>query len=114
MLADLDRLDAELRAPGVVSAEVGQTADLGAGLTVRPYAIVEDSRCPRNAACLWEGRMRIRAAVSGVERELTLGQMLETPDGVVAFVVASPGTWAEWPSDELGPRPAYRFGFRRE
>lgn len=111
--ADMARLDAELRAPGVVSAGAGETADLGNGLTVLPVAIIEDSRCPQNAACLWEGRMRIRARVSGRARELTLGESLQTPNGAIVFAVASPGPWAEWPSDELGPRPPYRFGFRR-
>ena len=110
---ELQRLDADLSAAGVVTAGFGQTADLGGGLNVRPFAVIEDSRCPGNATCLWEGRLRIRAAVSGRESELTLGQSLETPAGVVEFVVVSPGAWAEWPRDELGPRPAYRFGFRR-
>jgi hypothetical protein len=111
--ADLARLEAELRAAGIVAAEVGQAADLGGGLVVRPYAIIEDSRCPGDATCLWEGRMRIRASISGRESELILGETLETPNGAVVFAVVSPGAWANWPSDELGPRPAYRFGFRR-
>lgn len=110
---ELQRLDGELSAPGVVAAGFGQTADLGGGLTVRPFAVIEDSRCPGNTTCLWEGRLRIRAAVSGRESELTLGQSIETPAGPVEFVVVSPGAWSEWPRDELGPRPAYRFGFRR-
>jgi hypothetical protein len=109
----LQRLDAELSAPGIVAAGFGQTANLGDGLTVRPFAIVEDSRCPDDTECLWEGRLRIRALVSGRESELTLGQSLQTPSGAVQFVVVSPGAWAEWPSNELGPRPAFRFGFRR-
>jgi hypothetical protein len=111
--ADIARLDAELRAPGVVAAEIGQAADLGGGLIVRPFAIVEDSRCPPGTRCLWPGRMRIRASVSGRESELELGRTLETPDGAIVLVAASPSPWPEWPSDELGPRPAYRFGFRR-
>jgi len=110
---EVQRLDAELGGPGVVAAGFGQTADLGGGLTVRPFAVIEDSRCPGNTTCLWEGRMRIRAAVCGRESELTLGQSFETPAGVIVFVVVSPGAWTEWPRDELGPRPAYRFGFRR-
>jgi hypothetical protein len=110
---DMARLDAELRAPGVVAAGAGETADLGQGLTILPLAIIEDSRCPANVACLWAGRMRIRAQVSGRESELTLGETMVTPNGPVAFVVASPSAWAEWPRDELGPRPPYRFGFRR-
>jgi hypothetical protein len=111
--ADMARLDAELSAPGIVTAGAGQTVDLGGGLTVRPNAIIEDSRCPLNVTCLWAGRMRIRASVSGRDSDLTLGETLETPHGSVAFVVASPGPWSEWPSAELGPRPAYQFGFRR-
>lgn len=109
----LERLDAELNADGVAVAGYGQRADLGGGLTVRPIAVIEDSRCPGNTQCLWEGRLRIRAFVAGRDRELTLGQTLQTETGAVEFVAASPGAWAEWPSDELGPRPAYRFGFRR-
>ena len=109
----LQHLDAELSGPGIVAAGFGQTADLGGGLIVRPFAVIEDSRCPGNTRCLWEGRLRIRAAVSGRESELTLGQSLETPAGIVEFVIVSPGAWADWPSNELGPRPAYRFGFRR-
>lgn len=110
---ELQRLDSELSAPGIVAAGFGQTADLGGRLTVRPFAVIEDSRCPGNATCLWEGRLTIRAAVSGQDRVLTLGQSVETPVGTVEFVVVSPGAWAEWPREELGPRPAYRFGFRR-
>jgi hypothetical protein len=111
--ADIERLDAALHAPSVVAAEVGQIADLGGGLVIRPYAIIEDSRCPPGTRCLWPGRMRIRASVSGRESELELGQTLETPNGAFTFVAASPSPWPEWPHDELGPRPAYRFGFRR-
>jgi hypothetical protein len=109
----LQQLNREFSAPDIVGAGFGQTADLGGGLTVRPFAVIEDSRCPGNTTCLWEGRLRIRAAVSGRESVLTLGQSLETPTGTVEFVLVSPGAWAQWPSEELGPRPAYRFGFRR-
>ncbi len=111
--ADMARLDRELRAPGIYATEIGATANLGGGLTVRPLAIIEDSRCPQNVQCLWEGRMRIRANVSGSDAELMLGETLETPNGAVVFEIASPGPWSEWPAHELGPRPAFRFGFRR-
>jgi hypothetical protein len=109
----LNRLAAELSAPDVASAEYGQTANLGGGLTVRPLAIVEDSRCPGNTQCLWEGRLIIRANVAGRDSVLRLGESLETPAGTVEFVAVSPGAWSDWPTDELGPRPPFRFGFRR-
>jgi len=111
--ADLDALERELAAPGVVAAGIGQVADLGDGLSIRPLEVIEDSRCPANVQCVWAGRLRVRAEAAGAVRELTLGETLETPRGTVLFAVASPGAWAQWPETEL-PRPAYRFGFRRE
>ncbi|HRK64942.1 MAG TPA: hypothetical protein PLN53_11150 [Terricaulis sp.] len=110
--ADLDNIERELRMPGTASAGFNETADLGGGLTVRPIEVKEDSRCAGNVTCFWEGRLVVRADVSGTERDLTLGQTLETPQGTVVFAVARPGAWAEWPESEVA-RPAYRFGFRR-
>lgn len=112
--ADLARLDGELHAAGVVAASIGEAADLG-GVTIRPLEVVEDSRCPNNVQCIWAGRLRLRAAVSGVSGDsvLTLGEPLQTSNGAVVLAIASPGPWAEWPESEIGPKPAYRFGFRR-
>lgn len=110
--ADLTRLDGELSASGIVVAGIGQSADLGGGLIVRPLEIIEDSRCAANVQCVWAGRLRLRADVHGTPRELTLGEALETPQGVITLAVASPGAWADWPENEVA-RPAYRFGFRR-
>ena len=110
--ADLDNIERELRMPGVVAAGINETADLGGGLTVRPLEVKEDSRCAGNVTCVWAGRLVIRASVSGTERELTLGQSFETPQGTVTFAVARPGAWHEWPENEVA-KPAYLFGFRR-
>lgn len=109
---DLEQRDAALRAPGVVAAGIGQTADLGNGLRVRPLEVVEDSRCPQNARCVWAGRLRVRVAVEGVgEREVILDEAAtDTPHGSFALVAVSPGPWTDWPE---GAKPAYRFGFRR-
>jgi hypothetical protein len=109
---DLAQRDAALREPGVVAAGIGQTADLGNGLRVRPLEVVEDSRCPQNARCVWAGRLRVRVNVEGVgEREVILDETaVETPRGSFAMVAASPGPWTDWPEEQ---RPPYRFGFRR-
>lgn len=111
--ADLAHLDGALEGSGVFVAGLGETANLGGGLSVRPLEVIEDSRCPRNVQCVWAGRLRLRAEVSGAVRELTLGEPLETRGGVLLFAIASPNAWAQWPEAEV-PRPAYRFGFRRE
>jgi hypothetical protein len=114
--ADLQRLDTELRPPGVVAAGIGETADLGDGLSVRPIAVIEDSRCPGDVTCVWAGRLRVRVAIAGVagDSELTLGEALATPRGAVVLAVAKPSPWQGWPTAEIGARPAYRFGFRRQ
>jgi len=113
VLADLARLDQELRAPGIEAAGLNETADLGNGLTVRPLSIIEDSRCPADVECIWAGRLRLRANISGQEVEMTLGEPTQTTHGAVLLAVAKPSPWAHWPSEEIGPPPAYAFGFRR-
>ena len=82
------------------------------GLKVTPKEVLEDSRCPQNARCVWAGRLRLRVNVEGVgERELTLDEdAIETPHGAFALVAVSPGPWTDWPEGAL---PAYRFGFSR-
>jgi hypothetical protein len=109
---DLEQRDASLRAPGVVAAGIGEWADLGEGLRVRPLEVVEDSRCPQNARCVWAGRLRVRVNVEGVgEREVILDEAaVATPRGSFALVAASPGPWTDWPE---GSRPPYRLGFQR-
>lgn len=109
---DLAQREAALAAPGVVAARIGQTADLGRGLRVRPVDVIEDSRCPHNARCVWAGRLRLRVDVDGVgAREIILDDAaVETPHGAFALVAVSPGPWTDWPE---GAKPAYRFGFRQ-
>jgi hypothetical protein len=109
---DLAQRDEALRAPGVVAVHIGETANLGGGLRVRPLEVVEDSRCPQNARCVWAGRLRVRVNVEGVgEREVILDEgAVETPHGAFTLAAASPGPWTDWPEGAL---PPYRLGFRR-
>lgn len=109
---DLEQRAEALRAEGVVAAGIGETADLGDGLRVRPIEVLEDSRCPQNARCVWAGRLRLRVNVEGVgEREITDdAEGVQTPRGNFTLVAVSPGPWTDWPE---GAKPPYRFGFRR-
>ena len=109
---DLAQREAALHGQGVVAAGINQTADLGNGLRVRPLEVLEDSRCPQDARCVWAGRLRLRVNVEGVgEREIVDdGGAMQTPRGALALVAISPGPWTDWPE---GAKPAYRFGFRR-
>lgn len=108
---DLEQRAEALRAEGVVAAGIGEIADLGGGLRVRPLEVLEDSRCPQNARCVWAGRLRLRVSVEGAgERDIEdNAEGLQTPRGNFTLAVVSPGAWTDWPNG----KPAYRFGFRR-
>ena len=110
---DLAQREAALREPGTVAVGIGETADLGGGLRVRPLEVVEDSRCPQDARCVWAGRLRVRVAVENVgDIEVTDDSaVVMTPAGGFALVAVLPGPWTNWPQVQ---RPQYRFGFRRD
>lgn len=109
---DIEQRDAALAEAGVIAVRLNENADLGEGLRVRPLEVLEDSRCPQNARCVWAGRLRVRVNIEGVgEREVTLDEAAtQTPRGAFALVAVSPGPWTDWPE---GAKPPYRFGFRR-
>lgn len=108
---DLAQRDAALREPGIVVAGLNQTADLGGGLRVRPLEVIEDSRCPQNARCVWAGRLRLRVNVEGVgDREIIADEAaVETPRGNLQLAAVSPGPWTDLPQGAV----PYRFGFRK-
>ena len=94
----------------------GLTAGLGAvaytnGLKVWPLTIVEDSRCPINAVCVWAGRLVVRTEVTGGSwrqtRDLELGKPQHIADGALTLTAAEPPKVA---GVEIDPRD-YRFTF---
>ena len=101
------------QAPGAVEARLGETVRLG-GLAVRPIAVIEDSRCPRDVTCVWAGRLRLEAAISGMPAELTLGEPFALPrGGTVTLVAALPERWQN-PPPGVERGPAVRFSFRSD
>jgi hypothetical protein len=82
------------------------------GLVVRPLAVTEDSRCPVNVTCVWSGRLVLRARISGVRGEAAISSIepLAVPGGG-RLELAS--VWPPRVHGGEGPRPPYRFGFRR-
>ncbi|MDP3551307.1 MAG: hypothetical protein Q8R81_13075 [Novosphingobium sp.] len=88
-------------------AVIGQTTRVGA-VKVRPRSVVEHSRCPMNARCVWAGRVVVDAAVTrgGVSerRQLMLGE--PSSDGIMLDTV-EPGKMTGTP---LQPSD-YRFHF---
>ena len=71
---------------GSVDAKLGQTVTLG-GPKVTPLKILEDSRCPMEARCIWAGRVRLSVRVTTgagtTVRELASDKPLPVADGVL-------------------------------
>ncbi|HZB70210.1 MAG TPA: hypothetical protein VE403_07585 [Sphingomicrobium sp.] len=89
------------------TATLNEVATLD-GLTVRPIAVLEDSRCPASVQCVWAGRVRISAEVSGAgTRELTLGEGLTVSGGTLTLVDVRPSKRTPEP---VAPRE-YQFTF---
>lgn len=100
-------------APPIVEgpARPGQTSAVG-GPKVRPVKLVEDSRCPMNARCVWAGRVVVRAIVitgrGARSMELTLGKPVQVADGRLTLTSVTPDRMAGGPKVRLTD---YRFGF---
>ena len=89
------------------TAPLNEVATLD-GLTVRPIAVLEDSRCPASVQCVWAGRVRISAEVRGAgARELTLGEGLTVSGGTLTLVDVRP---SKRTPEAIAPRE-YEFTF---
>lgn len=63
-------------------------------LIVTPKKLVEDSRCPMNARCVWAGRVVVKTTIAGNgwadTADLTLGEPYGTHGKVIALVSVRP------------------------
>lgn len=86
------------------------------GPRVTPLEVLEDSRCPMNARCVWAGQVRLRARVDagrgGGTFELTSGKPVQVADGTLELVEIRPDKIAGGPNGGMVAPSAYRFGFR--
>lgn len=89
---------------------LGQAARLD-GPTVKPVEVLEDSRCPSNAQCVWAGQVRLKMLwlrPSGDEPfALTLGKPTPIADGAITLTSVNP---AKATARALKPSD-YRFSF---
>ncbi|KLE35663.1 hypothetical protein [Aurantiacibacter luteus] len=64
-------------------------------MALTPLAVVEDSRCPINARCVWAGRIVVQTRVAGrgwqESAPLTLGEPAQVHGRIVVLVSAEPG-----------------------
>lgn len=102
-------------APAPFSAE-GTAVAIGDGVRVGqlaavPQVLLEDSRCPINARCIWAGRVVLSTRVYGPGFDetlpLTLGEPVAMHGTTVTLVAALP----ERQVGVAAPVPLYRFRF---
>lgn len=91
---------------------LGQRAQVD-GPIVQPVKILEDSRCPMNARCIWAGRVRVQMLWhrgNGEKQpfEVTLGQPVHLADGQFTLESVRP---EKMTNVTLKPED-YRFSFR--
>lgn len=89
---------------------LGQEAMVN-GPAIKPIAIIEDSRCPMNARCVWAGRVRLKMlwirSQGDQEFELTLGEPKPLADGSITLTSVRPDK-----RTDVVLKPAdYRFSF---
>ena len=89
---------------------MGQTVYVN-GLRIRPAEVIEDSRCPMNARCVWAGRVRLKALwlrpSGNQEIELTLGEPKPLADGAITLTSVRPDKSTD---KTIAPKD-YRFSF---
>ncbi len=83
-----------LGSPDTILVKLGETAQIFAGnFTIRLDSVIDDSRCPANAECFWEGRVDAR--------------FVFTQNGTALLdTLANGGQLTDWPDDKTE-----HFGF---
>ena len=98
--------------PDGSNVALGQKAYVD-GPIVQPIEILEDSRCPMNARCVWAGRVRVKMLWirgNGEKQpfEVTLGESTPLADGSITLESVRPDKMTN-----VKLKPAdYRFSFR--
>lgn len=93
-------------------AALGQTVRID-GPSVTPIAVLEDSRCPMNARCVWAGQVRLSLRIGrGETIEITSGKPIHVADGTLELVETRPDKMAGGAGGGGIEPAAYRFGFR--
>jgi hypothetical protein len=99
-------------APPASPVALGQPVQVGS-VVATPMAVVEDSRCPINARCVWAGRLVVKTRIDGAgwreTSDLTLGEPWGTHGIVLALTSGEPGRMAG--EGQETPKDAYRFTY---
>lgn len=107
-------LPAQPDAPALTYGALNQTVNVG-GPRITPLTVLEDSRCPMNARCVWAGQVRLQVRIesgTGGVIELTSGKPVTVADGTLELVETRPDKMAGASNHGAVKPSEYRFGFR--
>lgn len=96
--------------PAVLTAAIGQQVSAGT-VMLMPTAVLEDSRCPVNARCIWAGQVRIQVVVTSGAVQQLVEYTLGTPVTVLGKTVTLVSVRPETVAGSSIPSAAYEFDF---
>ena len=76
-----------------------------------PQVLLEDSRCPMNARCVWAGRVVVSTRIYGPDFDETVPLVLGEPLALHGTSITLVSVQPEKMAGEEIPAPNYRFGF---
>ncbi|HEY6814919.1 MAG TPA: hypothetical protein VI168_05215 [Croceibacterium sp.] len=80
-------------------------------LVAVPQVLLEDSRCPMNARCVWAGRVVLSTRIYGPDFDETVPLTLGEPHALHGTSITLTSAQPEKMAGEDTPVPNYRFGF---
>jgi hypothetical protein len=97
-------------------AAQGSTVDIPNGVHVGklvavPQVLLEDSRCPMNARCVWAGRAVLSTRIYGPDFDETVPLTLGEPYALHGTSITLTSVQPEKMAGEEIPAPTYRFAF---
>lgn len=81
------------------------------GLIVTPLRLIEDSRCPADAQCVWQGRVRLETQLHGIGWRQTVELQLDQPYTVRGQTVRLAAVEPQKRTDRAIAVGDYRFRF---
>lgn len=81
------------------------------GPIVQPVEVIEDSRCPMNARCVWAGRAVLSTRIYGPDFDETVPLVLGEPHALHGTSITLTSVTPEKMAGAEIPAPTYRFGF---
>ena len=98
------------------TAAEGTTVDIPNGVHVGklvavPQVLLEDSRCPMNARCVWAGRAVLSTRIYGPGFDETVPLVLGEPYALHGTSITLTSVQPDKMTGEEIPAPNYRFGF---